>query len=175
MPETGFHLIRQAHDAVAAMDALLADATRTVGGRVASEGRISAKLLDREQRATHGLAWFATYVEAVRQLAAYAERLNDAGQLSELEELIVRVGLGEYLAQMQGGIPISQNEIVRPSDLGLSMAAVAARITPEVDALIATGNTAENRARLIELIGDSHGATTGVCGLEDTLETIRDE
>ena len=93
------------------------------------DGRVAPRLLDREQRATHGLSWLATYVEAVRQLAAYAERLSDAGQLSETEELIVRIGLGEYLAQIQGGIPISQSEIVRPSDMGLSAAAVAARMT----------------------------------------------
>src|SRR3954447_9351657 len=132
MPETGFHLIRQAHDAVAAMDALLADATRTVGGRVASEGRISAKLLDREQRAAHGLAWFATYTEALRQLAAYTARMSGAGRLGELEELFVRIGFGEYLAQMLGGIPISQGEIVRPGDLGLSAEQTGARVTPAV-------------------------------------------
>ena len=116
--------------ATAAAEALLGDATAKVRERVVLEGRPSARLLDREQRATHGLAWFATYVEAVRQLAAYAERMQERGLLTEIEELIVRIGLGEYLAQIQGGIPISQGEIVRPSDLGLSAAAVAARITP---------------------------------------------
>jgi len=168
-------LVTSAQSATQTAEALLSDAAAKVRESVVLDGRPSPRLLDREQRATHGLAWFATYVEAVRQLTAYAERLSDAGQLSELEELIVRIGLGEYLAQMLGGIPISQGEIVRPSDLGLSAAAVAARITPDVDALIAAGNTAENRARLVELIGDSHGATCGVCGLEETLETIRDE
>ena len=78
--------------------------------------------------------------------------MQDGGLLAEIEELIVRIGLGEYLAQILGGIPISQGEIVRPADLGLSAAAVAARMTPEVEALIATGNTAQNRARLVELI-----------------------
>src|SRR3954447_724258 len=175
MPETGFHLIRQAHDAVAAMDALLADATRTVGGRVASEGRISAKLLDREQRAAHGLAWFATYTEALRQLAAYAERMSEAGRFGELEELVVRVGFGEYLAQMLGGIPMSQGEMVRPGDLGLKLEDVSERITPEVENLIATGNTAQNRARLVDLMHEHHGATFGDCGLDDSLEAIRDE
>jgi (2S)-methylsuccinyl-CoA dehydrogenase len=168
-------LVTSAQAAAQAAEALLADATAKVRERVVLDGKPSAKLLDREQRATHGLSWLATYVEAVRQLAAYAERLSDAGQMSELEELIIRIGLGEYLAQMQGGIPISQNEIVRPADLGLSLSAVAARMNPAVDALIATGNTAENRARLAELIGDSHGATLGVCAIDDTLETIRDE
>ncbi|WP_237180060.1 acyl-CoA dehydrogenase family protein [Rhodoplanes sp. Z2-YC6860] len=168
-------LLTTARDATQAAEALLTDATAKVRERVVLDGKPSPRLLDREQRATHGLSWLATYVEAVRQLAAYAERLSDAGQLSELEELIIRIGLGEYLAQMQGGIPISQNEIVRPADLGLSLSAVAARMNPAVEALIATGNTAENRARLAELIGDSHGATVGVCAIDDTLEQVRDE
>src|SRR4051812_11112496 len=173
--ETGSSLTDHARAAVLAMDALLADATRAVRGRVASEGRVSSKLLDREQRAAHGLAWFATYTEALRQLAAYAQRMSKAGRLGELEELIVRVGLGEYLAQILGGIPMSQGEIVRPGDLGLTLDEVGSRITAAVEELIATGNTAENRARLVALMRDHHGATVGDCGLDDTLEAIRDE
>ena len=67
----------------------------------ASTASSVARLFDREQRATHGLAWLATYVEAVRQLAAYAERMQAAGALGEIEELLVRIGLGEYLAQIR--------------------------------------------------------------------------
>jgi (2S)-methylsuccinyl-CoA dehydrogenase len=169
------NLVPLAQAAARAAEALLADATAKVRERVVLEGRPSARLLDREQRATHGLAWFATYVEAVRQLAAYAERMQERGLLTEIEQLIVRIGLGEYWAQMQGGIPISQVEIVRPSDLGLSAAAVAARLSAEVEEVILTGNTADNRARLVELMTASHGATVGACGLDDTLEAIREE
>src|SRR4051812_35808002 len=168
------NLLTLARAATGAVEALLSDAAAKVRDRVVLEGRPAARLLDREQRATHGLAWLATYVEAVRQLTAYAERMHGGGLLSEIEELIVRIGLGEYLAQIQGGIPISQGEIVRPADLGLSAAAVAARITPDVEALVAAGNTAQNRARLAELICVSHGATVGACGLDETLESIRD-
>jgi (2S)-methylsuccinyl-CoA dehydrogenase len=173
-PSAG-NLLTLARAATAAVEALLADAAAKVRERVVLEGRPVARLLDREQRATHGLAWLATYVEAVRQLTAYAERMQKGGLLTEIEELIVRIGLGEYLAQIQGGIPISQGEIVRPADLGLSGAAVATRMTPDVEDLIATGNTARNRARLVELICASHGATVGACGLDDTLESIREE
>ncbi len=169
------NLVPLAQAAARAAEALLADATAKVRERVVLEGRPSARLLDREQRATHGLAWFATYVEAVRQLAAYAERMQEGGLLTEIEQLIVRIGLGEYWAQMQGGIPISQVEIVRPSDLGLSAAAVAARLSAEVEEVILTGNTADNRVRLVELMTASHGATVGACGLDETLESIREE
>jgi (2S)-methylsuccinyl-CoA dehydrogenase len=174
-PDANSSLLTLARGATGAVEALLADAAAKVRERVVLEGRPAARLLDREQRATHGLAWLATYVEAVRQLTAYAERMQAGGLLTEVEELIVRIGLGEYLAQIQGGIPISQGEIVRPADLGLSAAAVSARMTAEVEQLISTGNTAQNRARLVELICSSHGATVGACGLDETLESIREE
>ncbi len=168
-------LVDLSREATAALDALLGDAMAKVREKVVVEGQPIAGLFDREQRATHGLAWLATYVEAVRQLAAYTERMAGAGTLGETEEHVVRIALGEYLAQIAGGIPMSQGEVVRPGDLGLSAAQVASRITVEVESLIASGNTAERRARLIELMRASHGATVGVCGLDDTLESIREE
>ncbi|HEY6861010.1 MAG TPA: acyl-CoA dehydrogenase family protein [Pseudolabrys sp.] len=167
-------LVELAQEASAALDALLADAMAKVRERVLVEGHVVGRLLDREQRATHGLAWFATYVVAVRQLAAYAARMACNGTLGEAEELLVRIGLGEYLAQIAGGIPMSQGEVVRPSDLGLSSAQVAARIDA-VEGLIGDGNNAERRSRLIELIRTNHNATVGVCGLDETLESIREE
>jgi (2S)-methylsuccinyl-CoA dehydrogenase len=168
-------LVELARAASAALDALLADATAKVRERVVVEGHLVGRLFDREQRATHGLAWFATYVEAVRQLAAYAARMAGDGTLGEVEDLLIRIGLGEYVAQIIGGIPMSQGEVVRPFDLGLSPAQVAARITPVIEGLITGGNTAERRARLVELIRDGHGATVGACGLDETLESIREE
>jgi len=117
-------------EATAVLDALLADATAKVRERVSSKGQVDGARFDREQRATHGLAWLATYVEAVRQLAAYAERMSQAGKLGETEDLLVRIGLGEYLAQIFGGIPMSQGEVVRLTDLGVTRAQVAARMPP---------------------------------------------
>jgi (2S)-methylsuccinyl-CoA dehydrogenase len=169
------NLVDLAREATSALDALLADAVVKVRERVVVEGHAVASLFDREQRATHGLAWLATYVEAVRQLASYAERMAANDALGELEEHLVRIGLGECLAQVNGGIPMSQGELVRPSDLGLSQAQVSARINPTVESLILTGNTAERRARLMALMGASHGATVGACGLDETLESIREE
>jgi (2S)-methylsuccinyl-CoA dehydrogenase len=168
-------LVELAQETSTVLDTLLADATAKVRAQVMVEGRVVGRLFDREQRATHGLAWLATYVEAVRQLGAYAARLTGEGTLGEAEDLLIRIGLGEFLAQIYGGIPMSQGEVVRLSDLGLSRDQVSARLGPLVETLIATGNNAERRARLIELMRTSHGATVGVCGLEETLESIRVE
>jgi (2S)-methylsuccinyl-CoA dehydrogenase len=168
-------LAMAARAATTAVEALLGDATIAVRAQVTRDGQLSPRAVDHEQRATHGIAWLATYVEAVRQLAAYAERMQTAGRFDATEELLVRIGLGEYLAQILGGIPMSQGEIVRPSDMGLSPTRAAARVTPAVEALIASGNTAANRARLIELMRAQHGATVGDCGLDDTHDAIREE
>jgi (2S)-methylsuccinyl-CoA dehydrogenase len=172
--DPGRDLVAGALEAADAAEALLADATLSVRRRVTRDGKVAARLIDREQRATHGLAWLATYAQAVRQLAAYAERMREAGRLGAVEDLVVRIGLGEYLAQIIGGIPMSQGEMVRPADLGLSLDQVAARITPAVERLMA-GNDAHNRARLIELMREHHGVTVGDPGLDDTLDAIREE
>jgi (2S)-methylsuccinyl-CoA dehydrogenase len=171
----GHDLTIPLREGVVAVEAIFEDARRAVANRVTIEGRPVARIFDREQRATHGLAWLATYVEAIRQLEAYSLRLAAAGDFGEIEELLVRIGAGEFLAQVIGGIPMSQGEIVRMSDLGLAPAAVAARITPAVEHLIATGNIAQRRARLVELIRQGHDATVGACGLDDTLDSIREE
>ena len=42
---------------------------------------------------------------------AYAERMQAEGKFGEIEDLQVRIGFGEYLAQILGGIPMSQGEI----------------------------------------------------------------
>src|ERR1700723_1103339 len=168
-------LIRTLEEALAAAEALFADARKAVAGQVVRDGKANASALDREQRATHGLAWLATYTEALRQLAAYAQRLSAADNFGEVEELLVRIGAGEYLAQITGGIPMSQGEIVRLSDLGLAPAAVAARLNPAVEHLITYGNTAQRRARLAELMREQNDATVGATGLDDTLDSIRDE
>src|SRR3569623_862232 len=104
--------------ALASAETLLGHARNAVAGKVSKDGRISPALLEQEQFAAHGFAWMATYVEALRQLLAYATRMESEGRLGEIERLIVLAGFGEYLGQIAGGIPMSQGEICRPQDLG---------------------------------------------------------
>lgn len=169
-------LLSLAHGAAEATTGLVAEATRRVRALVAQDGRISSERLEEHQHAAHGLAWLATYGEAIRQLAAYTERLGAEGRFGETEELLVRIGLGEYLDQIFGGIPMSQGEIVRLSGLGVPARDVARFRTRAVEMLIAEGNTVENRSRLVALIRQSQGAATiGDSGLDETLEAIRTE
>ena len=169
----GLKLVVFARQAVLAAEAVLGDATAAVRERVCVETHTVERLFDREQRATHGLAWLATYVEAIRQLSDYAERVHDAGSLGEIEELLVQIGLGEYLAQILGGIPMSQGEIVRPADLGIPAATVADRMAGPLEGLM-SGNEPRRR-RLVELMCGNAHVTVGDCGLDETLGAVRDE
>ncbi|MEM1048793.1 MAG: acyl-CoA dehydrogenase family protein [Pseudomonadota bacterium] len=162
--------------AVAALDTLLEKAKRALRVRVIENGRISGRLLEAEQRAAHGLAWLATYVESLRELSAYSARLADAGRFGAMEERLARIGMAEYLAQVFGGIPMNQTEFVRLADLGLSAEDAAAARTEAVDRLIDEGSTPEIRAELVALIREARGAATiGDPGLDETLEAIRNE
>jgi (2S)-methylsuccinyl-CoA dehydrogenase len=171
--DAGVKLMALSREATRAAETLLAEATAAVRQRVMVENHLVERLFDREQRATHGLAWLATYVESIRQLAAYAERMHAAESLGAIEELLTQIGIGEYLAQIQGGIAMSPGEIVRPTDVGLSVQTVAARLSGPLESLM-SGNV-DRRARLVELIRTHDDATVGDCGLEETLASIRDE
>ena len=162
--------------ALPSLEGLLAAATATVRGKVLEEGRISSARLEAEQHAAHGLAWLATYVTALRELAAYGARLESEGRYGAIEDNALRIGAGEYAAQIFGGIPMSQGEIVRLPALGLSAAAIATARDEAVEALIAEGNSPENRARFVALFSQSDGAASvGDPGLDETLEAIRSE
>jgi (2S)-methylsuccinyl-CoA dehydrogenase len=131
---------------------------------VAPKGKVQAALLDQHLSAAHGLAWLATYSESLHRLQDWAVRLEGEARLGETEALILQIGFAEYLAQIDGGIPMSQGEISRLSDLGV------AGVVPVLD-----GNTPAARARLVALIEDSAEATFGASGLDAELEMIRDQ
>ncbi|TRL35257.1 acyl-CoA dehydrogenase [Methylosinus sporium] len=173
---TSTNWLPDAKAAFASVEALYGRALAAVRARVTKDGKLSNELIEVEQHAAHGLSWFATYVQGLRELLAYADRLSAEGAYGEVENLLTRIGFAEYLAQVFGGIPMSQGEFVRLSDFGLSPADIAAARIPQVDGLVASGLTIGNRARLAELI-DHHEAaeTIGATGLDETLEAIRSE
>src|SRR5215813_6926163 len=71
--------------------------------RMSPDSRVSPDRLEDAQRSVHGLAWSATIVEGLAQLTEWAARLAERQRLSEGDRLIVRIGMGEYLAQILGG------------------------------------------------------------------------
>lgn len=175
-PQTQGSAVALIAAALPGFEALLDEAIAALRRKVAADGKISSARLEAEQHAAHGLSWLATYVMALREMKAYGERLQSEDRYGAIEDYALRVGAGEYAAQIFGGIPMSQGEIVRLPALGLSADAVAAACGDAAEALIAEGNTPENRARFVALFSQSDGlASVGDPGLDETLEAIRSE
>ena len=162
--------------AIAPVETIFDKARAHLRDLVVAEGRVSAKLVEANQDAAHGLAWLATYLESLRQMQGWAERMTTESRFGELEALIHQIAFGEYLAQIRGGIPMNQGEIVRPRDFGVEPAELKVLDTPEIETLLTSGNTTAARMRLVELMQLQHGATMfGASGLDEELEMIRDQ
>jgi (2S)-methylsuccinyl-CoA dehydrogenase len=170
------HLLARCEEALLAAEGLLANVKSALRETLVSNGRVDTAALDREQRAAHGFAWFATYVEALRQMFRWARTLEHEKRFGELERLILEAAYGEYLAQLAGGIPMSQNEIVRAGDLGLSDDDVAAFLTPAVRELIAAGTARDIRAGIADIVAQHPRAIYfGDPGLDETMALVREQ
>jgi (2S)-methylsuccinyl-CoA dehydrogenase len=155
---------------------VLDQATAKVRARVSRDGKVAADLIEAEQTAAHGLAWLATYVQALEQMQKWAESLSGTGSFRETEQLIHQIAFGEYLAQIAGGIQMNQGEILRLSDLGIGAADATALQQSAVTTLIESGNTQAARTRLVELMQEhSANITVGATGLDEELEMIREQ
>ena len=141
--------------AIAAAEAYAAAAQAVVRQRVGESS------LDTQQHIAHGYAWIETAVAALRALAAWAQRHGGPA-----ERLVAEIGVGETLAQLSGGLPMGQNEFVRPADFGLDehTAGLAAH---------AHGNNVENRSALSALLRD--GVQIAEHFDDELLDTIRDQ
>jgi (2S)-methylsuccinyl-CoA dehydrogenase len=159
-------------EALNAAQHLMVEVRKGVSSMVIHGGRLDAALVDEHQFAVHGYAWLATYIAGLQQMLVWAERLEEAGQLSEMESLLVQATYGEYLSQIVGGIPMSQVEVVRPRDMGVSDEAIHAFCTPGVMTLINTGNTNAVRMAIANHLGNGH---FGNLGLDEELTMIQDQ
>ena len=169
-------LIDQTGRSAEVVNVVLERAIETVRSKVSQDGRVSATLIEINQTAAHGLAWLATYVESLKQMQKWAETLQTEGGFGETEQLILQISFGEYLSQILGGIPMSQNEIVRLSDLGLTSEDTAVLADDSVMALVSNGNVQGARLRLVELMQENNAdVIVGASGLDEELEMIREQ
>ena len=166
-------LPQQLQAAAAAARTFLAETRRVVTQRCTEGGKPQPALLQAHQRALHGLAWVATTVEAIASAATWGERLAVQSRLQQGEELVLTLGVGEYLAQLTSGIPMSQTEIFRPAELGLADAAAALAGEPAVAALMARSAAPDTRRALIDhLRADRPISETS---FDEDLDLIRDQ
>ena len=162
--------------AVAPAETVLEAAKEAVRAMVVVDGRVSSRAVEAHQSAAHGLAWLATYVEALRQMQKWAEGLNEAGKFGEVEQLIHQIAFGEYLHQIAGGIAMNKGEVVRLQEMGLGWDALSGFQCSEVQTLMASGNSQAARTRLVELMQErSAEITVGATGLDEELEMIREQ
>jgi (2S)-methylsuccinyl-CoA dehydrogenase len=144
--------------------------------RVAGDGKPDAALMEQEQHAAHGFAWLTTYEQTLAELARHAASASAEGRFGELEALLAQIAFAEYLHQMVGGIPMSQTEVFRPTDLGFRASDIDACLNPQARRLMTLGNTPAARERLAALMVERDGAATfGDSGLDETMEAMRDE
>ncbi|MEM6680970.1 MAG: acyl-CoA dehydrogenase family protein [Pseudomonadota bacterium] len=163
-------------NAATAAETLVERVRIALKNKVTVDGRVDRKALEAEQRAAHGYAWYATYAEALKQMVNWAEALDADGKFGRLEQLILEVGFGEYLSQLEGGVAMNQGEIVRPLDLGLSWDDVKAFVTDDVHHLQQRAADTAVRRELAGFIGDSlDNGSFGNVGLDDTMEMIADQ
>ena len=169
-------LLKLTGAAVAPVETVFEIAKANLTEMVTADGRISGGLIEEHQTAAHGLAWLATYLESLRQMQRWAEKLDAESKFGEAEQLIHQIAFGEYLWQVYGGIPMSQGEILRLQDIGLSQDDMRGLMSEPVMALTQGGNTQAARLRLVELMQEqSANITVGVSGLDDELEMIREQ
>ena len=144
-----------------------------VAGVVAPDGVVDAALLTREQHRVHGFAWIAASIAALEATLDWAVRAQGAGRFGLAEECALRIGFGEYCAQIAAGLPMSAHEVVRPSTFGLDDAARTFAAHPATTRLLAEGNTPETRAAFAALLADGVRPDEGLG--DDALDQVRDQ
>ena len=128
------------------------------------------------QSKLHGLAWVATYVESLKQMSIWADRLLKNGSFSKTERIILILSFNEYLNQIFGGIIMSQNEIIRPIDLDYQKMALETLNCKEVTFFTDEVDADYLRSELIDLIiQDESTSFIGNDGLNEDQIMIRQE
>jgi len=129
--------------------------------------RLAESDIDREQRAAHGFAWLATSVAALEALHGW---LVASGPGNPVDEQVAGLGFAETIAQLVGGLPMGQNEVFRPADLGLQDAAraLARRCGGLLDHAHATA-----RAEITRSLTDGQWPSDSFQDME--LDTIREQ
>lgn len=169
-------LLRQVSDEITVLGVAAVSAVRknvTVDGTV--EGHLDNTKIEKQQHAVHGLAWYATTIESIRQLSSYAEKLAAEGNFGALEQKLVQVAAGEYLAQLYGGVKLSQLESIRPEELGIDNKTLRKSGNAKAVKSLIAANSATVRAEIAEMIRHSPFGigTVGHSGLGEDAEAMR--
>lgn len=89
---------------------------KVVAQKICEEGKPHPRKLNEHQLCAHGYGWIATYRETLAQMLAWGEELKNANSMSPCDILLLQCLYGEYLAQLKGGLPMSQLEFCRAQE-----------------------------------------------------------
>ena len=134
--------------------------------RVALAERLQHHPIDAQQRAAHGFAWVATSVAALEAVLVWSQR----AEATTLDQMVTQVAFAETIAQLAGGLPMGQNELFRPADLGL---VDAARDLADACADLVEADLAPERAAIAAELAAGQWPSESLDDLE--LDTIRDQ
>ena len=112
--------------------------------------RLASRPIDAEQRAAHGFAWVATTVAALEATLDWCESGRDS---NPLDAKIATLAFAEGIGQLAGGLPMGQNEIFRPADLGI---AAAGRNLANACADLLDADHAATRAEVAAALAGGH-------------------
>ena len=169
-------LLGKTGEAVTALEKLSFASTQSCRTATGVSHRGFAAASEDSQDALHGMAWLATYVSGLSRMQRWAENLSSEGAFGEMEALIHQIAFGDYLNQINGGIPMNQGEFARLQDISDNAAIEDFRNSPAVSLLRASGNTQAARGRLAALLQEHQGtAVYGNTGLDQELDIIRSQ
>ena len=166
-------LLERADAALKAVETYVDGVRKNVQDRVIVDGRAKSGLVNTEQRTVHGYAWIETTYTALLSVQDWAKNLSKRGGFKEADKLALEIAFGEYLSQFVGGIPMGQNEFVRPADFGMGGAASELAGNVAFKAFMEGGNTAANRQKLAEYISEGQGVSENLN--DDLLNAVRDQ
>lgn len=171
------NLVAVIKDASAAVDAYVDVARgKCREALTKADGRPDRAALECQQHMAHGLSWLGTYAETLRQTAEWAARLELEGRFSTTEALLTQILFSEYCAQLIGGVPMNQGEVIRPHELGIVAEADALFATPVVQQLIIDGKTPAVMAAAAECLPDALSRNTvEETGLDETMSMVREQ
>ncbi len=128
------------------------------------------------QKKLHGLAWFATYAEALKSMSSWAYELTAEKKFGALERLILILGFNEYLHQLRGGILMSQNEFIRPNDLDINKSLSKKLSSDNIMSFLDIDEIEILKNEFINLVKENNSGTTiGEAGLNEDQTIIREQ
>jgi len=139
--------------------------------RATAQGALAARLaanpIDAEQRAAHGFAWVATTVAALEAVLDWLEAGADA---NPIDAQTATLAFAEGIGQLAGGLPMGQNEIFRPADLGIG---AAARTLADACADLLDADHAATRTAIVAALAEGHWPSETLHDAD--LDAVRDQ